>query len=158
MIVSGWVLSLAYGMVPLRKAIKHDTETSTWRGSESSRAAVLWPFELQACGGRVREQPALAVHDPPLRGGGTTAKGEGRPFGPDNARVLGHALDEGHLEFQRGVAGRLWAHRLHGKTHRGVQQRRGVAAMHRADRVVMLQTWHAMEHHMAGLRRAVERL
>ena len=94
-------------------------------------------LEDQAGRGGVREQTALGVGDARFRGGGTAADTERAAFGAHHATVLGHALDEGDLELQRGVAGSRRQRRMHRQPHRRIQQRRGVAAMHGADRIVV---------------------
>src|SRR6201999_2059277 len=57
-----------------------------------------------------------------------------------------------------GVASARRQRALHREPHRGIQEDRGIAAMHRADRIVMAQTRHAVNHDGAGFDRAVERL
>jgi diadenosine tetraphosphatase ApaH/serine/threonine PP2A family protein phosphatase len=79
-------------------------------------------------------------------------------FAADRTGILGHALDEGDLEFERGVAGALRQHGVDRKPHRRIQQDRGIAAMHRADRIVVPETGDAVKHDDAGFGRGVKGL
>jgi len=106
----------------------------------------------------MREQAVLGIGDARLRRGGAAADIEHAAFGADGAGVLGHAPDETDLEFERGVAGARRQHRMHREPHRGIEQGGGIAAMYRADRVVMPKTGDAVHHHDAGIGGGVERL
>ena len=131
-----------------------------WRINRCQRFTFPSPrrrnLEHQACGGGVREQAALGVRDPRFRGCGAPADIERAAFGTHHASILSHAADKTDLEFERGVAGPRRQHRMHGKAHRRIQQGRGVAAMHRADRVVMPEGRDAVDHDHARLGRAVK--
>ena len=60
-----------------------------------------------------------------------------RAFGADRTGLVGHRAHEVHLDLQRRVAGARRQVRLHRAAHAAVEQRRGHAAMHGADRVVV---------------------
>jgi hypothetical protein len=74
--------------------------------------------------------------------GGTAADAERRAPAAHRAGILRHALDEGDLEFERGVAGAVGKRGVNGKSHRGIPQDRGIAAVHRADRIVVPKARH----------------
>src|SRR6267142_4966602 len=69
------------------------------------RSRSLWNLENQTRRRRMREQPAFGVGDARLGGGGAAADAERLALAANGAGILGHALDEGNLEFERGVAG-----------------------------------------------------
>src|SRR4030095_11463111 len=94
-------------------------------------------LENQARRRRMREQPALCVGDARLRGGGAAADAERLALGAHRAGILRHALDEGDLEFERGVAGTGAKAGLNRKSRGGIKQDRSIATMDRADRVVI---------------------
>src|SRR6476620_7456273 len=78
-------------------------------------------LENQAGGGGVRQQAALGVGDAGFCRGGAAADIEGAACGAHRAGILGHAADEGDLEFERGVAGARRQRGLDRKSHRGIQ-------------------------------------
>jgi hypothetical protein len=90
------------------------------------------------------------IGDARLRGGDASAGIEHAALGADDAARLAHAVRESDLEFQRGVAGTRGQRALHGEPHRGIQEDRGIAAVHRADRIIVAQSRHAVDHDEPG--------
>jgi hypothetical protein len=98
------------------------------------------------------------IGDPRLGRRGAAAHIERFAFGADRAGILSHAADEADLEFERGVACACRQHGVNRKSHRRIQQRRGVAAMHRTDRIVMPEGGNAVHRHDARLGAGIEGL
>src|SRR5882724_12567441 len=108
--------------------IYYNLQTSI-AGSRSLRGLKRY-FENQAGRGGMRQQPAFGIGDARLGGGGAAADIQDPALGSHDASILGHAFDKTDLEFERGVAAARRQHGMHGEPHHGIQQRRGVTAMH----------------------------
>lgn len=65
----------------------------------------------------MRQQATLGVGDVCFGGCSTAADIECTAFAADRACILGHALEEADLEFERSVAGSRWQHGVNREPH-----------------------------------------
>src|ERR1700688_4543054 len=91
-------------------AVSMEASSSRFQNRKMGKDAVcavptlrlLWYLENQTGRGGAGEQAALGVGDARFGGRGTAADIQRPAFGAHHAGVLGHALDEADLEFERG--------------------------------------------------------
>ena len=95
---------------------------------------------------RVRQQLAAGIDQPAFRGRHPATGGENGAFGPHLAGRVRDRPHEADLELERRIARALRQGRLHRAAHAAIEQRRRVAAMHAADRIVVIERRRTLEH------------
>ncbi len=105
----------------------------------------------EAGGRAVGQELARSIHEPAFRGGDARADVDDPALSPHRAGLVGHGADVVDLDLDRGVADTRLQHGVDAAAHHRIEQGGGDAAMHAAQRIVVIEARRVAEDDAARL-------